>query len=79
MAKKKKEEEKKMQTEVVKKPRELREDEVRTAFKNYFIKVKRKLKLDPSLENVIWLHFKSAGFAKPELFDKGIENFGYKL
>lgn len=61
------------------KKRELREEEVREEFKKYFIKLKRKLKLDPSLENVIWLHFKSAGFAKKELFDKGIAHFGYKV
>ena len=62
-----------------KQPREKREDEVRSDFKRYFVKLKRKLKLDSSLEDVIWLHLKASGFAKEELFDKGIENFGYKL
>jgi hypothetical protein len=59
--------------------RELREEEVKKEFKQYFIKLKRKLDLDPNLEGVLWLHLKSAGFAKPELFSKGIEHFGYKL
>ena len=62
-----------------KKSRKKREDEVRSDFKKYFVKLKRKLNLDSNLEDVIWLHFKAAGFAKEELFDKGIENFGYKL
>jgi hypothetical protein len=64
---------------IVKQPRKLREDQVRKEFRDYFIKVKRKLKLDSSLEEVMWLHFKSAGFAQPDLFDKGTENFGYKI
>jgi len=66
-------------TKVIKTARPLREDEVRKEFRNYFVKIKRQLKLDPSLEGVIWLHFKAAGFDQPEKFDKGIENFGYKL
>lgn len=64
---------------VASKPRELRDDEVRKAFKSYFVKIKRKLKLDASLEQVLWLHLKATGNNKPELFDKGIENFGYKV
>lgn len=77
MAKKKKDMEIKM--EIVKAPKPMREDQIRKEFSNYFIKLKRKLKLDPSLEEVLWLHFKASGFDKPEMFDKGIENFGYKL
>lgn len=65
--------------DVVSKPRELRDDEVRTAFKNYFVKIKRKLKLEPSLEQVLWLHLKATGNDKPDLFNKGIEHFGYKI
>lgn len=55
------------------------EEQIREEFRKYFIKLSRKLKLDSSLEDVIWLHFKAAGFASEELFDKGIKNFGYKI
>lgn len=61
------------------KVKEKKESQVRRDFKQYFVKLKRKLSLDPSLEEVIWLHLKATGFAKEELFDKGVENFGYKL
>lgn len=67
-------------TTTIEKPkRVLREDEVRREFKTYFVKLKRNLKLNAELENIIWLHLKSTGCDKPELFDKGVENFGYKL
>lgn len=78
MAKKKKEEVKEVKM-VVKPPRELREDEVRKEFRSYFVKIKRKLNLDPSLEEVLWLHLKSVQCAKPNLFDKGVKNFGYNI
>ena len=55
------------------------EENTRDEFRKYFIQVKRKLKIDSSLEKVIWLHLKASGFAKKELFDKGIEHFGYRL
>jgi hypothetical protein len=58
---------------------EKREEEVREDFKHYFVQLKRKLDLDSSLENVIWAHLKAIGCAKEELFNQGIENFGYKL
>lgn len=65
--------------QISKSSRPLREEEIRKEFKKYFIKLKRKLNLDPSLESILWLHLKSAGYAQSELFDKGIENFGYKV
>lgn len=61
------------------KEKQTREEDTRKEFKKYFIQLKRKLNLDPSLENVIWLHFKSAGFANEKLFDEGIKHFGYKI
>ena len=64
---------------VVKFVRPLREEEIKEEFRKYFVKLKRKLKLSSSLENVLWLHCKAAGFAKPESFDKGIRHFGYKI
>lgn len=57
----------------------LREKDVREDFRKYFVQLKRKLKLDASLENVIWLHFKAAGFDSKERFDDGIRHFGYKI
>jgi hypothetical protein len=60
----------------VKKVRELREDEVREEFRKYFTKLKRQMNLRSDLEKILWLHLKAAGFAKPELFDKGIKHFG---
>lgn len=59
--------------------RALTEKECREAFRVFFIKVKRKLNLSPSLEGVIWTHLKSIKHDKPEDFEKGIENFGYKI
>lgn len=55
------------------------EKEKKEAFRQYFIKVKRKLGIAPNLEGVIWMHLKAIGCDKPEDFEKGIENFGYKL
>lgn len=59
-------------------PRLMREDEIRDAFKRYFIKLKRKLNLKSSLEYPIWLHLKAIECDKEELFDQGVRNFGYK-
>lgn len=64
-------------TLVEKKPRKMREDEVRECFRKYFTKLKRQLKLDSSLEKVLWLHLKSIECDKVELFDQGVKNFGY--
>lgn len=61
------------------KEKDVREEDTRKEFKRYFIQLKRKLSLDPSLEEILWLHLKSAGFAEKELFDKGIKHFGYEL
>jgi len=55
------------------------EKKTREEFKQYFVKLKRKLGLKPDLENIIWLHFKAAGFDKKEKFDSGVEHFGYKI
>lgn len=70
---------KKTEHKVIKAKRELREDEVRKAFKSHFVKLKRSLKLDASLEEVIWLHLKATGNDKPELFERGVRHFGYKI
>lgn len=57
----------------------MKEKDNKKAFKTYFVKLKRKLNLDSSLEEIIWLHLKSAKMDKPEDFDKGIKHFGYKV
>lgn len=77
MAKKKKKEELVEEQKVQKTPKPMREDEVRECFRRYFVKLKRQIKLDSSLENIIWLHLKAIGCDKEELFDKGVKNFGY--
>lgn len=51
----------------------------RDEFRKFFIRIKGKLGLDESMEKVIWLHFKRAGFDKKEKFEKGIKHFGYEL
>ena len=51
----------------------------REDFRKYFLKINKKLKLNQSLEEVIWIHLKTIKHDKKELFDKGIEHFGYKL
>lgn len=51
----------------------------REEFRKYFAKISSKLKLEKSMENVLWLHFKSAGFAEKEKFTEGLNHFGYKI
>lgn len=55
------------------------EENSKEEFRKYFIQLKRKLNLKSDLENVIWLHFKAAGFDKKDKFDEGIKHFGLKL
>jgi hypothetical protein len=54
-------------------------DNSREEFRKYFLKLSKKLKLDKSLEEVIWVHLKTIGCNKKELFDKGVKHFGYKI
>ena len=51
----------------------------RDDFRKYFLKLAKKLKLENYLEEVIWIHLKNIKHDKKELFDKGIEHFGYKI
>ncbi|MDD5650676.1 MAG: hypothetical protein PHF86_09705 [Candidatus Nanoarchaeia archaeon] len=53
--------------------------DVRKEFKKFFSKIKKQLKLDNSLEEIIWIHFKAAGFDKVEKFEQGIKHFGYQI
>lgn len=54
-------------------------DNNREEFRRYFLKLNKKLNLNKSLEEVIWIHLKTIQHDKKELFDKGVEHFGYKL
>ena len=58
---------------------EKRLQDVRDEWRQYFVKLKRKLNLDPSLEQVMWLHFKSSGFTSKDRFDEGVKHFGYEI
>jgi len=51
----------------------------RDDFRRYFLKLSKDLKLDKYLEEVIWVHLKTIKHNKKELFDKGVEHFGYKI
>lgn len=57
----------------------LKESKVREEFRRYFVKIKKKLKLEPEMENVLWLHLKASGNAEAAKFDDGIKHFGYRL
>ena len=45
-------------------------------FRKFFAQKKSNLNLSPSLENVVWLHFKAYGFDKKESFSSGLKHFG---
>jgi hypothetical protein len=47
-------------------------------FRKFFLKEKEYFKFDKDMEAIIWAHFNSAGFTKPEKFQEGLEHFGYK-
>jgi hypothetical protein len=65
-------------TEEIKQKHRIKPD-AREDFRKYFLKINKKLNLNQSLEEVIWIHLKTIKHDKKELFDKGIEHFGYKL
>lgn len=58
---------------------ETKKDNSREDFRKYFLKINKKLKLEKYVEEVIWIHLKTIGCNKKELFEKGIEHFGYKI
>ena len=51
----------------------------RDEFRKYFLKLNKKLKVDKSMEQVIWIHLKTIQCNKKELFEQGIKHFGYKI
>ena len=54
-------------------------EDSREEFRKYFVGLKRKLNLQPELEQVIWLHLKAVGMATKEKFNEGVTHFGYKI
>ena len=48
----------------------------RFEFKKFFTKLKRQKNIDPSLEEVIWVHLQSSGFDTPDKFELGVKHFG---
>ena len=58
-----------------------KEEEInhREEFRKYFIDLKRKIGLESSMENILWLHLKAIKCDKKPLFDQGILNFGYRV
>ena len=57
----------------------LDEETVREEFRKFFVKTKRKLGLENKMEEIIWLHLKAIKHDRPEKFEDGVVNFGYKL
>lgn len=51
----------------------------REEFRKFFAKINGKLQLERSMEQIIWIHFKAAGFARKEVFENGMRHFGYKI
>lgn len=51
-------------------------EDSREEFRKFFAQNKLKLEMSPSLENVLWLHFKAYGFDKKENFFAGLKHFG---
>ena len=56
-----------------------KKEDSREEFRKYFLKLNKKLNLNKSLEEVIWIHLKTIEHDKKELFDKGVKHFGYKI
>lgn len=54
-------------------------EDSREEFRKYFIALRKKLSLDPDLEDIIWIHLKSIGMNKKDQFNDGVKHFGYKI
>jgi hypothetical protein len=67
--------------DIAKEPLKMRmkKNNEREEFRQFFIKIKNKLQLKNSMEEILWLHLKSSGFDKSEKFEDGIRHFGYNL
>jgi hypothetical protein len=54
-------------------------EDSREEFRKYFVELKRKLKLAPEIENVLWIHLKTVNMATKDKFNEGVAHFGYKI
>lgn len=52
--------------------------EIREEFRKYWTVAKKEFNRGKELEEVLWAYLVSIGFNKPELFEKGIKQFGLK-
>lgn len=70
---------KKVDAEARKKEKAAAKINHREEFRKLFAKLSIKMKLDASMEGVIWLHLKASNFAEKDKFEEGLKHFGYKL
>ena len=59
-------------------PRVLPEQERREEFRLFWAKNRTKYGRDKDLEDVLWIHLKSAKFDDPNKFEEGLKHFGLK-
>lgn len=52
--------------------------DLKQAFLSFWAKNRSQYGKEREFGDILWLHLKSAGFDKPELFGRGIEHFGLK-
>lgn len=54
------------------------EADCRESFRAFWAIARKEYKKPRELEDILWAHLRSAGFDRPDLFEKGIEHFGLK-
>lgn len=59
-------------------PKKLQEHEKREQFRLYWAENKYKFGKGKDLEEILWVHLKSAKLDDPENFEKGLAHFGLK-
>lgn len=79
MSKKKQKKVEEQTVQAVKPQLKRKEKHEREDFRKFFLRIKKKLNLDASLEEIMWLHFKASGFAEIAKFEQGVKHFGYKI
>lgn len=55
---------------------EVKKEDSEEEFRKFFAQKRVSLNLNPSLEGVIWLHFKAYKFDKKDKFSDGLKHFG---
>lgn len=53
--------------------------DVKAEYRSFFLQNRKKYNIKSELENIIWLHFVSAGFNSPDKFLAGLAHFGIKI